>query len=815
APIWGLIKTAQTEHPHRITLIDLDHHPTTPHAIPHALTLNEPQLAIRNGHIHTPRIKRADDGKRLSPPKGSANWRIGTVGKGTLDAVALVDYPEASEPLAAGTVRVAVRAVGINFRDVLVALDMVPGQEGIIGEGSGVVLEVGPGVEDFSVGDRVMGMFSQGIGPVAATDRRLLSKFPDSWTFAQAASVPVAFLTAYEALVPAEPRPGERLLIHAAAGGVGLAALQLAAHWDLEAFATASPGKWPALTERGVDERHIASSRTLDFEETFRENSAGKGMDIVLNSLANEFIDASLRLLGDGGRFIEMGKTDIRDADAVTAEHPGIDYQVYDLTQTAPDRVQELYGELAPLFAEGVLAPLPVTSWDVHEAREAMRYLSKAQNIGKVILTVPRSFTSGGTVLITGGTGALGALTARHLVTHHGVTRLLLTSRRGPEAEGAEQLRTELTALGAHITLTACDAADHNALTHLINTIPTEHPLTAVIHTAGVLDDTTIETLTPQQLDTVLRPKADAAWNLHHLTQDKDLDAFILFSSMGGVLGAPGQGNYAAANTYLDALAQHRRAQGLPATSLAWGLWAEATGMTGHLTEADVTRMTRSGFPPISSKDGLAFFDAALTKSDATLLPVDINTGALAVLARDGSLPPVLSDLVRATPQLSRASTGAPAVAVGSSTFKDEFTLLSDADGRARLIELVRAATATVLAHPAPESIDVSQPFKGLGFDSLTTVQLRNHLNAATGLHLPTTLAFDHPTPAALARHLLEHLRDATDGGSRAGSSPAPVETAPPRTDDEPIAIVGIGCRYPGGVASAEDLWELVSEGRD
>ncbi|MGX1887855.1 SDR family NAD(P)-dependent oxidoreductase, partial [Streptomyces sp. NPDC055287] len=344
-----------------------------------------------------------------------------------------------------------------------------------------------------------------------------------------------------------------------------------------------------------------------------------------------------------------------------------------------------------------------------------------------------------GTVLVTGGTGALGALTARHLVTHHGVTRLLLTSRRGPEAEGAEQLRTELTALGAHITLTACDAADHNALTHLINTIPTEHPLTAVIHTAGVLDLATLTNLTPEQLDSVMRPKVDAAWNLHRLTEGMDLDAFVLFSSIAGTLGAPGQANYAAANTFLDALAHHRHAQNLPATSLTWGPWAAETSMVRHLSAAALAGVSRDGFPPLATEDALGLLDAAM----ATGLPVLAPTRkARAALPSRGK----------------EAEDGRDDSDNTAQSLSEQLAPLVEREQRERLLAVVGSATALVLAHPEPAGLDLGQTFKSLGFDSLTTVQLRNRLNTVTGLRLPSTLAFDHPTPASLVDFLRGQL---------------------------------------------------------
>ncbi|SHN36474.1 SpnB-like Rossmann fold domain-containing protein, partial [Streptomyces yunnanensis] len=360
APVWGLVRSAQAENPGRFVLVDLDDHDVSV-ALPAALAGDEPQLAIREGVLYAPRLGRPTADETLTPPQGSTTWRLDITDKGTLENLALVDLPEASRPLADGEVRVDIRAAGVNFRDVVLALGMVPDQEVLGSEGAGVVLEVGPGVTGLAPGDTVMGLFTGAFGPVAITDRRLLVEMPSGWSFAQAASVPVVFLTAYHALRhDAGVRAGESVLIHAAAGGVGMAAVQLAQHWGAEVFGTASPGKWDVLRSLGLDDAHIASSRTLDFADKF-----SSGLDVVLNSLVREFVDASLRLLRNDGRFVEIGKTDIRDADEVTAEHPGVRYRVYDLLTTDPDLVAEMLGELVVLFGRGVLRPLPVRGWDV------------------------------------------------------------------------------------------------------------------------------------------------------------------------------------------------------------------------------------------------------------------------------------------------------------------------------------------------------------------------------------------------------------------------------------------------------------------
>jgi acyl transferase domain-containing protein len=356
-----------------------------------------------------------------------------------------------------------------------------------------------------------------------------------------------------------------------------------------------------------------------------------------------------------------------------------------------------------------------------------------------------------GTVLITGATGTLGALFARHLVTRHGVRHLLLTSRRGPAAPGAAELAAELTDLGATVTVAACDVADRAALAGLLASVPAGQPLTGVVHAAGLLDDGVLEALGPARLDRVLRPKIDAALHLHELTSELDLSMFVLFSSAAGIIGMPGQANYAAGNVFLDALAEYRRAKGLPAVSLAWGLWAQASGMTGHLAATDLSRMSRTGMAPLSAADGLALFDIAVSSGEALLVPLRLDSQALRT---QRPVPGLFSGLVRGRGRRTVVGSGENAASPG-----DQLARLSDVDRERALLDLVREHTATVLSHGTPAAVDIEQSFKKLGFDSLTAVELRNRLSAATGLHLRATLVFDHPTPTALAAHLLAALR--------------------------------------------------------
>ncbi|WP_229852086.1 type I polyketide synthase, partial [Streptomyces roseolus] len=341
------------------------------------------------------------------------------------------------------------------------------------------------------------------------------------------------------------------------------------------------------------------------------------------------------------------------------------------------------------------------------------------------------------------------------------------------------------------------------ALAGLLAAVPAEHPLTAVVHTAGVLDDGLIGSLTAERLDAVLRPKVDAAWNLHELTRDLDLTAFVVYSSIAGLLGTAGQANYSAGNTFLDALAAHRRAQGLPGLSLAWGLWAESSELSGGLSEVDLQRMARSGLLPLGTAEAMELFDAAPATGEAVLAVNRIDLAALRGGSGDQPLP-MLRALVPAAPRRAGSASH------GDAALAERLAPLTPAQRDAALLDLVRAQVAGVLGHADPSAIDADRAFQELGFDSLTAVELRNRLNAASGLRLSTTLVFDHPNPGALAAHLRDQLGlDTGTPAAAAVAAPAAV------TADEPIAIVGMACRYPGGVTSPEDLWRLVADGVD
>ncbi|MEU0009556.1 SDR family NAD(P)-dependent oxidoreductase [Streptomyces sp. NPDC006314] len=367
-----------------------------------------------------------------------------------------------------------------------------------------------------------------------------------------------------------------------------------------------------------------------------------------------------------------------------------------------------------------------------------------------------------GTVLVTGATGTLGGLVARHLVQAHGVRRLLLLSRSGPKASGAAELRAELAGSGAEVSVVACDVADRAALSGVLARIPAEHPLTAVVHTAGVLDDGVVSSLTPERLDTVLRPKLDGAWNLHELTRDLDLSAFVLFSSASATFGSLGQANYAAANAFLDALAVARRAQGLPGVSLGWGFWAQVTGLTDGLTETDVRRLTRAGMSPLPTAQALELLDTAQQSDEAALLPIRFDRAALNRPAEPGAVPVMMRDLVR-TPARRTAAAGTAATE-SETALRHRLGGLDSSERRRALLELVRSQAAAILGHATMSAVDPGRGFVELGFDSLMAVEFRNRLTTATGLRLPVTLIFDYPNPDALAAYLGAEIPLATGG---------------------------------------------------
>ncbi|MFD0360320.1 type I polyketide synthase [Nocardia sp. GCM10030253] len=468
-----------------------------------------------------------------------------------------------------------------------------------------------------------------------------------------------------------------------------------------------------------------------------------------------------------------------------------------------PDRIAIVDVDRWEDYRDGVAAALVIADETQVALRDGIPHAPRLSrggpDTGKNALANASPLRPDGTVLITGGTGGLGAVTARHLVVEHGVRRLVLAGRRGPAAPGVADLAAELTALGAELDVVACDVADRAALDELLADIPTEHPLTGVVHAAGVLADGLLADMTAQRLATVLRPKVDAAWNLHEATRNLGLSMFVLYSSIAGTIGSPGQANYAAANTFLDALAQHRHRDGLPATSIAWGPWRGTSGMTSTLTEADLARVRREGLVPLDDDYGMALLDAAVAAGLPTIVGARLDVAALTAHAASGSLPRMLSALVTVSPRR----------VVSAGSLAQRLASTPESDRAGVVLAVVRDHVAASLGHESGDLIDADVPFTELGFDSLAGVEFRNRLAKATGLALPSTLVFDYPTARAVATFIVSRVGDVPVAAQRKTRTVRRVRT------DEPIAIVGMSCRYPGGVESPYQLWDLVASGTD
>ncbi|RSN55080.1 malonyl CoA-ACP transacylase [Amycolatopsis sp. WAC 04182] len=735
----GLLRSVHKEYTDRVRVVDLDDDVPDLAVLAAAASAGGPDAAVRDGRCLVPRLVRSSD-EALELPAGDTPWRLAPGSSGTFEDVSADVAQDLRIPVGEGRVRLRVEATGVNFRDTMICLGLIESDR-IGWEVAGTVVATGPGVAAPRAGDRVVAFAGDGGGfaSMADLDHEHVFPMPRGWNSAQAAGITIPFVTAYHALhVLGRVRPGEKVLVHAAAGGVGTAAVQLLRAWGADVYATAGTAKHPTVVDLGVPPGHIADSRSPSFEPRLLDATGGTGFDVVLGSLTGEFVDASLRLLRPGGRYLELGLRDVRDPEEVAARYPGATYHAFNLVEEPAGTFRRAFDALLPMFEDGTVRPSPVRRWGVRQARQVLRRLGQGHTTGKAVLTPPCELDPEGTVLITGGTGTLGGLLAVHLATAHRVRHLLLVSRHGEQAPGATRLRKRLAAIGASVTVTACDVADRDALATVLAGVPEGHPLTAVVHAAGILDDGLVADLTPERLDTVLRSKVDSAVNLHDLTSDLDLRAFVLYSSVIGLVGSPGQAAYSAANAYLDALAHHRCRLGLPAVSVAWGYWQEDSALTARMGRADRARAARQGFLPVPTSQALSAFDTAL----------ELGRPSVAVTAL-GVLDDQSSDLFADLPHR-------PAGSDREAGDGERAALLARPAGQRldAITSLVRRHAAAVLGHPGPEDVPHDQLFRRAGFDSLSTVELRTRVAAATGTTLAATALLDHPTPVALARHV-------------------------------------------------------------
>ncbi|HSR96290.1 MAG TPA: SDR family NAD(P)-dependent oxidoreductase [Kofleriaceae bacterium] len=769
APLWGLGRTALRELPRlAISLVDLE--PGREAAWQADRLWGEVRLPViarevahRGASRQVPELVRTGDRAepRLAAPLADNHTVV--VGHGSLESLQVLG--SARRTPTAHEVEIAVEAAGLNFRDVLVALGSYPGDAPPLGgECFGRIASVGSAVRDFAVGQPVVAIASGALSRFVCVDERRVAPSPARLRSEQAAGIPVAYTTASYALDElAKLRGGERVLIHAAAGGVGLAAVQLAQRRGADVIATAAPWKWQALRTLGV--AHVLSSRTLAFADPIASPIVAGGVDVVLNSLTGPAIEASLSLLRPGGRFIELGKREIWSVDRVRARQPTVEYRVLDLAEIDEGHLGRILREICEAIETQKLAPLPVRTFPLDEAIAGFRHMARAQHIGKIVFEIrdrgaamPTGVRRDATYLVTGGLGGIGLEVGRWLV-EAGAGEVVLVGRRAPRTPAWPALEAEGRQRGTVLRALSVDVTDVEALRHALGEIGSrERPLRGVIHAAGVLDDGVLEHLDWPRFWTVLSPKLEGAWHLHTLTMDRRLDFFCLFSSAASLLGAPGQASYAAANAFLDALAHHRRALGLPATVINWGAWAEV-GMARSLDPATLARWRQRGVGMLAPEDARRWLGRAAGAGETQIAVLPIQWELFLRQFPAGGVPPLL--------QAMSSVAGGPGVAAQPAVTESLAGL--GPEGRHRAISsIVLRCAKQVLGSGEASSIDAKQPLRDLGLDSLMAIELRNLLGRELGLELPTSFAFDHPTVAAQARALGAQL-----AGNTAPAAPA------------------------------------------
>ncbi|AFE09963.1 malonyl CoA-acyl carrier protein transacylase [Corallococcus coralloides DSM 2259] len=767
APLWGLGRVVAREQP-SLDCVCLDVDVADPDTVARLVGLElasgdgEEQVAWRHGQRYTARLEPLALAHAANALPGGP-FRLGIQEYGSFDHLRLESLTR-SEPKP-DEVEIAVKATGLNFKDVLHALGMlrVEGQQSGVesaeemlfgGDCAGEVLRVGAEVRHLAAGDRVAAAMAFGcFGSHVNVPARFVEKLPPSMSFVEGATLPTAFVTACHALLTcARLQPGERVLIHAGAGGVGLAAIQVALMVGARVVATASPSKQAYLLEQGVEQ--VLNSRTLDFAAALSP-AAERGVDVVLNSLSGDFIPRSFEVLREGGRFVEIGKLGILSEAQAHALRPDARYFAFDLMDVAVSEPERITGHMAAVIewlAAGRLRPVPAEVFPMQRVADAFRHMAQARHKGKIVVTQDRDaasavqmrFAPDRTYLITGGLGALGLDLAGWLV-RRGARRLALVSRRtpGPVEQRALALLEEQ---GARVELHATDVSDTAAVARLIARLDEgTAPLAGVFHAAGVLADAVIPNQDWKQFETVLSPKVQGAWNLHRAVGGRKLDCFVLFSSIAGVLGSPGQSNYGAANAFLDQLAHHRRQAGLAGLSVAWGLWA-GSGMAAQLREQDLERYASSGLRMLDRIEAFHALELLMSQDvgQAVVLPVDWE--AFCRQFPGGNVPSFYAR-VRTGAQV-RTEAGQLASRLRAAAPEERFALLC---------EDLKALVGTVL-RAAPEGLDEQSTVRDLGIDSLMGVELRNGLERRLGVSVPAALLLRGPSLAELAQSCLSLL---------------------------------------------------------
>ncbi len=750
--LWGVGRTIIAEQPTlRCRLVDLDASEDSAGWLPSALgtPVTEPETAVRQGKFLVPRLLHWARSGQLPMPR-SDDYLLAPTERGAIDNLRLTE--KEVTPPAANEVQVRIEAAGLNFRDVLNVLGLYPGDPGPIGgDLCGIVTEIGSEVTGFEIGQRVFGSMQGAFASRLNVPAPLLATVPEGFDPVGAATLPAAALTARLSFDWAKLKPGDRVLIHAASGGVGMAAIQLARHHGATVFATASAFKRATLRKMGVE--YIYDSRTTDFADQILADTNGAGVDVVLNSLTSEgFIEATVRATAQGGRFAEIAKRDIWTPEQMAAVRPDIDYGVIALDMTMmndPDHIQQLMVELSDGMAKGEWTPVPAEVYPLTEARTAFRRMQQARHIGKIVVQMPKPLAPRGdrSYLVTGGLGALGLHTAAYLA-QLGAGDIVLTSRRGPDADAGRAIEAIMERFHCRVHVFTGDVGVESEVADLLARIRAElPPLAGIAHLAGVLDDALLPQQSLERFRTTLAPKAFGALHLHRMTKDDDLDFFVLFSSASAVLGSPSQANYACANALLDGLVAHRRSQGLPATAANFGPWGRG-GMAS--SQAAVANLSAQGMMPLEPSAALAALGEVVRHGTAQATVLKANWQRTAKML--GGIRPPLLDQVLPT---------GDGAATGDSELLRKLEETPVAQRAAFITEFLQREVQGFLRLAQPPA--ASSRFLDLGTDSLMAVELRNRLFGQFGgkFDISPTAVFDYPTLGELAEHLVSQLPDA------------------------------------------------------
>jgi thioester reductase-like protein len=782
APAWGMAGVVAYEHPEvRPVRVDLGREPALGEirSLFHEISQGgeEDQVALRGDARYVARLVKVTE-EEIQPeargPKRPATgrerpYRLEIPNPGVLDNLSF--RPVRRRRPGPTEVEIEVCVSGLNFRDVMLSLGLIPpvvdGRLDLGWECSGRVSAVGEGVRGFSVGDEVLALAPPCFGAYATTSMHLVHKKPANLTMAEAATIPVAFLTAYYALQhQGRILRGERVLIHAATGGVGLAAVQIAQWAEAEIFATAgNPQKREYLEGLGI--AHVMDSRSVSFAEHIMDVTSGEGVDLVLNSLAGDFIPKSFSLLRAGGRFLELGNVDMVRNSAFGLRNFQNNRSFFGvnlgtLAMQSPAKCGVLLEEVMSLFEQGVFQPLPSQSFPVAHATTAFRHMAQARHIGKVVINfedqavtttesadAPLEFAEEASYLITGGMGGLGLQVAQWMLSR-GARHLVLMGRHAPNATAQAAIDAMRRTQGAEVAVVKADVADERQVAGVLAAIARKlPPLKGIFHAAGFLDDGILLQMTPERFKAVMAPKVQGAWNLHALTQELPLEHFVLFSSAASVLGSPGQSNYVAGNAFLDALASHRQALKLPVLTVNWCPWTEV-GLAARPDRAG--RLAVRGLGSISPKEGIPVLERLLRQSlgQVAVMPFDVQQWE--------KFYPQARQL-QLFAELARAQQEVPAAKAGPAKATPRAALLA-AKPETReswLQDYLREQVSKALRLPAGK-LDARTPLNKLGIDSLMAVELNNRIEADLGATVPVVKLLEGISVTEVAAHLLQQL---------------------------------------------------------